>query len=93
MHEHLTKDFFWMSRTVLALSPEVAPGRHSPQAAFAEKIVALAAKMAARLINNRVTVCTLDLLPLCLNADFASNCVLISQPEGSMDCSQIYRNA
>ncbi|KAJ4307060.1 hypothetical protein N0V88_000435 [Collariella sp. IMI 366227] len=55
MHEHLTKDFFWMSRTVLALSPEVAPGRHSLQAAFAENIVALGAKMAARLINNRVT--------------------------------------
>ncbi|KAL2133588.1 hypothetical protein VTI74DRAFT_2063 [Chaetomium olivicolor] len=55
VNEHLTKDFFLMSRTTLALPLDVSPGRHSQQVACVEKAVTLSAKIAARFIKNRVT--------------------------------------
>ncbi|KAL2264415.1 hypothetical protein VTK26DRAFT_3302 [Humicola hyalothermophila] len=55
LNERLTKDFFWMCRTTLALPPEKAPRQHKDQAACAEKTITLAARIAARFIKNRVT--------------------------------------
>lgn len=57
LNERLTKDFFWMCRTTLALPLEKPLGQHKEQAACAEKTVTLAARIAARFIKNRVTVC------------------------------------
>ncbi|KAH6622947.1 Mus7/MMS22 family-domain-containing protein [Chaetomium tenue] len=55
VNEHLTKDFFWMTRTILALPLEKSPRRHTQQSACAEKAVTLAARIAARFVKNRVT--------------------------------------
>ncbi|GAB1313077.1 Mus7/MMS22 family-domain-containing protein [Madurella fahalii] len=55
VNEHLAKDFFWMSRTILAISVEKSQGPHAQQTACAEKTVTLAAKIAARFYKNRVT--------------------------------------
>jgi hypothetical protein len=55
VNEQLTKDFFWMSRTILALPLEKSPRRHTQQAACSEKAVTLAARIAARFVKNRVT--------------------------------------
>ncbi|KAL2018628.1 hypothetical protein VTK56DRAFT_531 [Thermocarpiscus australiensis] len=55
VNEHLTKDFFWMSRTTLALPLGECRGQHSQQAVCTEKTVTLAARIAARFIKNRVT--------------------------------------
>ncbi|KAL2179981.1 Mus7/MMS22 family-domain-containing protein [Thermothelomyces heterothallicus CBS 202.75] len=55
VNEHLTKDFFWMARTTLALSQESSARRHNQQVACAEKTVTLAARIAARFVKSRVT--------------------------------------
>ncbi|KAH6847955.1 Mus7/MMS22 family-domain-containing protein [Chaetomium sp. MPI-CAGE-AT-0009] len=55
VNEYLTKDFFWMSRTILALPLDKSPRRHTQQAACSEKAVTLAARIAARFVKNRVT--------------------------------------
>ncbi|KAK3900520.1 Mus7/MMS22 family-domain-containing protein [Staphylotrichum tortipilum] len=55
VNEHLAKDFFWMSRTLLALPPGQSQRQQSQQAACTEKTVMLAARIAVRFINNRVT--------------------------------------
>jgi hypothetical protein len=56
VNEHLAKDFFWMSRTILALPPGQSQRQQSQQAACTEKTVTLAARIAVRFISNRVTV-------------------------------------
>ncbi|KAK4100975.1 hypothetical protein N658DRAFT_471854 [Parathielavia hyrcaniae] len=55
VNEHLAKDFFWLCRTVLALPVPQSPKQHNHQVLCAEKAVALAARIAARFIKNRVT--------------------------------------
>jgi hypothetical protein len=55
--EQLTKGFFWMSRTILALPLEKSSRQHDPQVACVEKTVTLAARIAARFIKNSVMVC------------------------------------
>ncbi|KAL2193527.1 Mus7/MMS22 family-domain-containing protein [Corynascus similis CBS 632.67] len=55
VNEYLTKDFFWMARTTLALPPERSARRHNQQAACVEKTITLAARIAARFVKNRVT--------------------------------------
>ncbi|EAQ83860.1 hypothetical protein CHGG_10264 [Chaetomium globosum CBS 148.51] len=83
VNEHLTKDFFWMTRTILALPLEKSPRRHTQQTACAEKAVTLAARIAARFVKNRVTVRSSSSFPLAFKhvADLDSNCYLTFLPE------------
>ena len=55
--EKLTKEFFWLARELLALPVKglTTFGKQSPQVACTEKAVTLAAKIAARFIQERVT--------------------------------------
>ncbi|KAK4178541.1 Mus7/MMS22 family-domain-containing protein [Triangularia setosa] len=55
VNENLTRDFFWMSRTVMGLPQSKSFGRQTKQAACVEKMVTLGARVASRLVNNRVT--------------------------------------
>ncbi|KAK3683693.1 Mus7/MMS22 family-domain-containing protein [Podospora appendiculata] len=59
VHERITKEFFWMGRTVLKLpikSPvKGSAGKHSKQAACTEKTVILAARLAARFMKDGLT--------------------------------------
>lgn len=54
--EQLTKGFFWMSRTILALPLEKSSRQYGPQAACVEKTVILAARIAVRFFKNGVMV-------------------------------------
>ncbi|KAK4144073.1 Mus7/MMS22 family-domain-containing protein [Dichotomopilus funicola] len=56
VNEHLTKDFFWMCRTTLAFPVEKAAMRQIQQSECAEKAVTLAARIAARFVQSRVTL-------------------------------------
>ncbi|KAK0741672.1 Mus7/MMS22 family-domain-containing protein [Apiosordaria backusii] len=55
VNENLTRDFFWMTRTVMGLPQPKSFGRQTKQAACVEKVVTLGARVASRLVNNRVT--------------------------------------
>ncbi|KAL2265580.1 hypothetical protein VTJ83DRAFT_6680 [Remersonia thermophila] len=55
LNDQLTKNFFWMARTLMAMSVEPSSRNHGQHAACVEKTVILAAKIAARLVRNRVT--------------------------------------
>ncbi|KAK4205657.1 Mus7/MMS22 family-domain-containing protein [Triangularia verruculosa] len=55
VNENLTRDFFWMTRSVMALPQPKSFGRQTKQAACLEKVVTLGARIASRLVNNRVT--------------------------------------
>ncbi|KAL1836782.1 hypothetical protein VTJ49DRAFT_4653 [Mycothermus thermophilus] len=55
LNEQLTKSFFWMARTLIAMTVEPTSRQHGQHAACVEKTVALAARIAARLVKNRVT--------------------------------------
>ncbi|KAK4190281.1 Mus7/MMS22 family-domain-containing protein [Podospora australis] len=55
INRYLTKDFFWMCRTVVGLPLENPFGRQSCQAICIEKTVTLGAKIAARFIKDQVT--------------------------------------
>ncbi|KAK4115642.1 hypothetical protein N656DRAFT_842476 [Canariomyces notabilis] len=55
LNEHLVKDFFQMSRTMLSLPLGRPLGQQARQVACTEKAVNLAARIAARFIKNRVT--------------------------------------
>ncbi|KAK1779410.1 Mus7/MMS22 family-domain-containing protein [Copromyces sp. CBS 386.78] len=57
LREKLTKEFFWMARELLALPVKALTtfGKQTEQVACTEKTVTLAAKLAARFIQERVT--------------------------------------
>ncbi|KAK3490521.1 Mus7/MMS22 family-domain-containing protein [Neurospora hispaniola] len=57
LQEKLTKEFFWMARELLALPLKAFTtfGKQTQQVACTEKTVTLAAKLAARFIQERVT--------------------------------------
>ncbi|KAK0673461.1 Mus7/MMS22 family-domain-containing protein [Cercophora samala] len=55
INENLTRDFFWMARTVMGLPQPKSFGRQTKQASCVEKVVTLGARVASRLVNNRVT--------------------------------------
>ncbi|KAK0706596.1 Mus7/MMS22 family-domain-containing protein [Lasiosphaeria miniovina] len=53
-HDHLIKDFFWMGRTILGLAPKPSSSKQSEQAACTDKVVTLAARIAARFVKDRL---------------------------------------
>ncbi|VBB83781.1 Putative Protein similar to C6B12.02c of Schizosaccharomyces pombe [Podospora comata] len=55
INENLTRDFFWMTRTVMGLPQPKSFGRQTKQASCVEKVVTVGARVASRLVNNRVT--------------------------------------
>ncbi|KAK4465942.1 protein mms22 [Cladorrhinum samala] len=55
VNEQLARDFFWMARTVISLAIPNSLLRQNPQTLCVEKTVALAARLAARFIKDRLT--------------------------------------
>ncbi|KAK4165066.1 protein mms22 [Cladorrhinum sp. PSN259] len=55
VNEQLSRDFFWMSRTIISLPVPDSLLRQTPQALCIEKTITLAARLASRFIKDRLT--------------------------------------